>query len=85
MQVRFHKSFRKRYKSAKKMQKHVDERIALFIDDPFNPILNNHPLHGEYRNCRSINITGDWRAIYKLLAPDLAVFIILGSHSELYE
>ena len=85
MRVRFHRNFVKRYKVLKKLRKRIDERITLFMEDPFNPILNNHSLQGEYKHCRSINITGDVRALYELTAQDTATFIALGSHDELYD
>ena len=51
----------------------------------FNPLLNNHYLGGEYEGCRSINITGDIRAIFYIKQNSDVVFINIGSHSELYE
>jgi mRNA-degrading endonuclease YafQ of YafQ-DinJ toxin-antitoxin module len=40
------------------------KRLELFLKEPFHPQLNNHPLTGKYSNYRSINITGDGRAIF---------------------
>lgn len=67
------------------MQDACDERILLFLGNPFHPLLNNHALGGEYAGCRSINITGDCRAIYFVRNNNIYVFIAIGSHSELYE
>lgn len=86
MQVIFHKDFKKQYKHLPPaMRKRCDERIGLFVKNPFHAVLNNHALSGEYENYRSINISGDLRAIYESIAEDKAFFIILGTHSELYE
>jgi len=86
MIVRFHKNFKRRYKKLrKKEQARCDERIELFVRDPFNPLLNNHALSGEYKNYRSINIGGDLRAIYELISQDVTFFITLGTHPELYQ
>jgi len=46
--------------------------------------LNNHPLKGKYADCRSINIGGDLRAVYKYTDENSCVFIKIGTHSELY-
>lgn len=35
------------------------ERIRLFQNEPFHPLLNNHALRGGRKDQRSINITGD--------------------------
>lgn len=85
MKVSFQKSFNKQFeKLPDKIKNKVKERIKLFIIDSFNIQLNNHPLKGEYFNYRSINITGDLRAIYKYLNEDECVFVALGTHSQLY-
>jgi len=84
MKVLYDKNFRKR--SAKlpiKLQDQIGKRIDIFISNQFDPTLNNHPLHGEYENYRSINITGDYRAIY-FTKGGVAIFIRIGTHSELF-
>lgn len=85
MKISSQKSFNKEFdKLPEKIKNKVKERIKLFIIDPFNVQLNNHPLKGTYLNYRSINITGDLRAIYKNLGEDECVFVALGTHSQLY-
>ncbi|MCG2689871.1 type II toxin-antitoxin system mRNA interferase toxin, RelE/StbE family [Candidatus Parcubacteria bacterium] len=85
MKIIFHKNFDKCFsKLTTKQKEKTKERLALFSEYPFNSILNNHPLRGKYTDYRSINITGDLRAIFKLLNPDKVIFVTLGSHSELY-
>jgi len=65
MKIVFHHWFRKRYKeSPLKIRQKFDERLLLFEKDPGNPILNIHPLTGDRKDQWSMNITGDWRAIY---------------------
>ena len=84
MIVLYDKSFRKGLlKLPPKLQSKVGDKIDIFIKNPFDPILNNHALHGEYENCRSINITSDYRAIY-FTKEDVAIFIRIGTHNELY-
>ncbi len=86
MRVEFHRNFKKQYKKLPLQErKRCDQRIALFLSDPFHPTLHNHALSGEYRKYRSINITGDERAVYEPITKDIAFFIFLGTHSELYE
>ena len=84
MQVRLHKHFVKTYNRLRHIQNQTDERILLFTKEPFHPLLENHPLHGKFKGCRSINITGDYRAVYEPITEDLAFFTDLGTHSELY-
>ena len=87
MHAIFRKQFKKSYKDLQAGEKDkCDKRLELFEEDPFHPVLNNHKLYGEYNGCRSINITGDLRAIYKPLKDgDVAYFIELDTHSNLYD
>jgi addiction module RelE/StbE family toxin len=86
MKIELHKSFLKSYvKQQIKIQEKFKEKRNLFVEDMFHPILNNHSLLGKYVGCRSINITGDIRAIFYEKLNDTVIFIAIGSHSELYE
>jgi addiction module RelE/StbE family toxin len=85
MQIAFQRSFLKQFKKLpQKIQEQFRNRRDLFLANPFHPILDNHYLHGEYKGYRSINITGDYRAIYEPVGPDTAFFIKIGTHTELY-
>lgn len=85
MIIRFHKNFEKQYKKLNHRQKaRTKERLQIFLENPFDPRLNNDPLKGKYLDYRSVNISGDLRAIYKFVSEDEAIFVALGTHSELY-
>ncbi|MEK7564713.1 MAG: type II toxin-antitoxin system mRNA interferase toxin, RelE/StbE family [Patescibacteria group bacterium] len=85
MIIRFHRNFEKQFQKLKaNEQSKLKERLTIFLLDIFNPILNNHPLEGKYASYRSINISGDLRAIYKQDTKDVAIFVAVNSHSHLY-
>ncbi|OGG15887.1 hypothetical protein A3D78_02525 [Candidatus Gottesmanbacteria bacterium RIFCSPHIGHO2_02_FULL_39_14] len=85
MNIVYHKIFLKDYKQLSPTQKEkLEKRLRLFFLDEFNPILNNHPLKGKYLGYRSINVTGDLRAIYKKI-NNTALFVTIDSHSNLYK
>lgn len=85
MKILFHKNFKKTFKKLrKKEQKKIKEHLVIFMKNQFNPLLNNHSLQGKYKGYRSINITGDLRAIYKFLEKDECIFIVIDNHSNLY-
>ena len=85
MNIRLHRNFEKRYvKLPPAVRQRFKERRDVFAENPFDPVLQNHALKGKYQGYRSINITGDWRAVYKLIDKDTVVFVDLGTHSELY-
>src|SRR3990167_2244855 len=62
----------------------LKERLILFEQKPFIAILNNHALKGRQEGYRSINITGDMRAIFIVLDKNRVEFVYIGSHSQLY-
>lgn len=84
MKIKLHKNFVKQYQKLRVSEKEkFKERRDLFLQDEFNPVLNNHLLKGKYLGCRSINITGDLRVIYKRNI-EIAIFVTIDSHSNLY-
>lgn len=88
MLIKFEKKFNKQYQKAdSKIKTAFKARLKLFKDNPLNPLLDNHLLIGNYLGKRSINITGDWRAIYSESEEEgnkIVVFYLLGTHSQLY-
>jgi addiction module RelE/StbE family toxin len=84
MTIDFHKDFIKVFKKLPpKIKKKFQERLFLFEKDSFNSILNNHALNGKYQGYRSINVSGDIRAIYRKNLGGV-IFIEIGFHSKLY-
>lgn len=85
MYINRSRRFKKQYKKLpKNIQTKADIRILLFASDPFNEILQNHSLSGEYSYCRSINLTGDYRIIYEE-NDGFIDFLLIGTHGELYK
>lgn len=79
--------FSKLKKEDVRIKKSVKKRILLFSKNPHDPQLNNHSLKKEYKGHRSINITADWRALYKEKQEGkdiVAYFVDIGTHRELY-
>lgn len=85
MIIQYHKQFLKDYqKLSKKIKEAFASRLRIFQANKFDHILNNHKLHEEFSGHRSINVTGDIRAIYKE-HDGVIEFRRIGSHTELYE
>lgn len=86
--VDFSKRFLKQIKkSPTEIKVAFNERYEAFLEDPFRDILNNHQLVGRLKDYRSLNITGDWRALYSEYFDgkiNVVVFEMLGTHSQLY-
>ena len=89
VKIRLTKKFAKSYdKADEKVKKAFDKRLELFATSPNHPQLRNHRLTGKLSLYRSINITGDWRALYserKEGKEIVVIFELLGTHSQLYK
>lgn len=86
MNVIFHKRFDKMAsKLSPRVKAKMVERITLFSKDPLDYILRNHALNTPYKGSYSIDITGDYRAIYSLVDNQTAMFTHIGTHSQLYK
>ena len=84
MRVEYSRHFVKTFKKCpQKIQVAFRAKLAIFLSDQFAVQLNNHALTGKYFGYRSINITGDWRAVFEQSDDDV-FFITLGTHSQLY-
>ena len=70
-----------------RIRKSVKEKIIIFSENPNNLQLNNHLLEKEYEGYRSIDITSNYRALYKEIEQGeekVAYFVFLSTHDELY-
>lgn len=85
MVIVYHSAFIKKSKKLSSGEKKkLTERLRIFGLDEFDPVLNNHALKGRYQGSRSINVTGDLRALY-LKRGNTVIFTTVDSHSNLYK
>ena len=89
MIVRLTNDFLLQYKKADvRIRNKVDDCLRIFKRNPNDLQLENHKLKREWIEHRGINITSDWRAIYKevrLADETIAYFVALGTHKQLYK
>ncbi len=84
MEIKYKKRFEKAFKKLPpKIKEQFYDRLEVFIANKFDAALNNHSVDKTFPNCRSINVTGDCRAIFEE-SEDSVTFYIIGTHSELY-
>lgn len=86
MKIDYSKKFIKQYhKQPAKVQTQFQKILLTFMNNPLDKSLRNHSLSGNYKDYRSINVTGDVRAIYKEVDDTIILFAFIGSHSQLYK
>ena len=85
MRVDFHKHFLKMLgRLPGGVEQKFYERLDMFEQNPNQPLLKNHSVEKAYPDWWSINITGDYRALYEPINADFVVFMKIGTHSQLY-
>lgn len=88
MIVKYTDSFLKQLKKSDvRIRKAFKQRLLLFVENPNDLELNNHPLQKEYVGFRSIDITTDYRAVYKEVTAEDDTYIYFtsfGTHYQLY-
>jgi len=87
--IEYSKRFDKQRKAAPiEIKTAFREALALFIEDQNYPFLRNHALRGKYIGFRSIDVSEDWRAIYKkkqTKSKTTITFHLIGTHKKLYK
>ncbi|MGH7202992.1 MAG: type II toxin-antitoxin system RelE/ParE family toxin [Candidatus Levyibacteriota bacterium] len=89
MEIKYGTRFRKQYiKADKKIKAAFAQTLEIFQENPDHPGLRNHLLREGFTGYRSMNVTEDWRAIFKERRTGkqlIIVFHFLGTHKELYK
>ncbi len=87
MQTFLHRQFLKKYqKLPKTVQNTFVERTHLLLTDPTHPLLRIHSLRGSLEPQKSMNITGDYRALFIVDEQKQTItFLQIDTHSELYK
>ncbi len=81
MHVEYSRAF---LKSASRLQKKLialaDAKELLFRDDPFNPSLRTHQLHGKDKGAWTFWINQKYRIKFLFLAQNSVLFLDIGTH-----
>ncbi len=86
MQFIFSRRFKKQLARLPiKIRRVAKDRIHILSQDQHHIVLNNHKLAGEYADCSSINITGDYRIVFQIIDDGVCYLVAIGTHSQLYE
>ena len=83
---KFVKDWEKLSRSGRYDMRQLKEAMMLLIanDAPLGPEWLDHPLKGEWANCRECHVGGDFLLIYETQGS-LINFVRTGTHAELFE
>jgi len=88
MEPRYHARFLKHYQKrifpnlALRLQ--FEQRLALFLQDPQNPLLKDHPLKGRKQGARAFSLSGDYRVVYSRISASEVLLLDVGTHNQVY-
>lgn len=86
----FVKDWRRLERSGRYPMEELEQVMHLLIQDqgPLPAQYADHPLKGEWADCRDCHIRGDWVLIYRIVEGkdgEEVIFIRTGTHSELFK
>ena len=87
--IKYETTFKKDFKRVVKRGyniKLMEEVIGLLANEnPLPPKYKDHPLSGNYVDCRECHITPDWLLIYRINDKELILALTrTGTHSDLF-
>ena len=87
MDIYLSSKFKKAYKCLpKQIKEKAGEKEKIFKQNPFNPILVTHRLHGKYKDYWSFSIDESYRIMFQFLDAEKTkvALINIGTH-EIYK
>ena len=89
MRIVFSPEFRKDLKKLKRkdirITKRAQKQLKLFASNPKHRSLRIHKLTGHLKGYWSLSVTKSIRIIYQLRENDMAYFVQVGTHDDVYE
>lgn len=85
--TQFKKDFRReikgKYRSVLESDEFKDVLNSLMTDTPLDSQYGDHPLSGNWKDCRDCHIRPDLVLIYRKIGAETLQLVRIGSHSEL--
>jgi addiction module RelE/StbE family toxin len=67
------------------LQPHVREVLRILEQDPFDPRLKTHPLHGKLEGLHACRVTRSVRLVLRIESEERTVTLLdLGEHDQVY-
>ncbi|MEO7766019.1 MAG: type II toxin-antitoxin system mRNA interferase toxin, RelE/StbE family [Ferruginibacter sp.] len=80
----FVRAYKKQIKNQISTQLLFNEKVTLFLQDPYHPQLRTHKLSGKLKDFYSFTIGYDLRVIFYFASENEVIFENIGSHDEVY-
>ncbi len=80
----FKRSYRKRIHKHLHLKRQFREKMALFLEEPFDSHLRTHKLSGKLKGTWAFSINDDYRVLFEFIDKDKGLLIDFGTHDEVY-
>lgn len=80
----FKRSYRKRIHKHSHLKRQFREKMALFLEDPFDSQLRTHKLSGKLKGTWAFSINDDYRILFEFIDKNKVLLIDFGTHDEVY-
>jgi len=80
----FARAYKKQIKNQLSIQQLFNEKIVLFLQDPYHPQLRTHKLKGNLKDFYAFSIDYNLRVLFYFASDDEVIFENIGSHDEVY-
>ena len=80
----FKRAFKKRVAGNTNAEARFWERVEAFKSDPFDPKLRTHKLSGKLKDLWGFTVEYDLRVVFYFVDTQRAVFVDIGTHTEVY-
>ena len=80
----FIRAFHKQMKSTPKIRSQFDEKLQIFLDNPFDPRLKTHKLSGKLSEIWSFSISYQLRITFSFIESNKVIFENIGNHDFIY-
>lgn len=82
MRIYYSSKFEREYKKLQKeVKKLAEEREVMFRNNPFDPKLNTHKLHGRLKEYWVFSVNDRYRIVFEFSKKDTVWFYSVGDHS----
>ena len=80
----FERAFKRQVRNNRLDQDTFWQRVELFINNPYDPILKTHRLSGKLKSMWAFSLGYDLRVVFYFQTTQNVVFVDIGTHNEVY-
>ncbi len=80
----FKRSYRKKIHKHSILRKQFQEKMSLFLEEPFSPQLRTHKLSGNLKGTWAFSINNEYRVLFEFIGENKVLLIDFGTHDEVY-